>query len=126
MIDKAIAKINAEMQKDPGNAYLEIIGHYLIDRCADDLTAARIAAGDKSLGGAWNAIMSEARKTAKNQTAVLSSEAVFDTVDRYFGIVRDTGKRQSTARSVCGAAEAPAASAAPAAAKVALNLTDFL
>ena len=41
MIDKAIEKINAEMQKDPSDRYMEIVGHYIIDRC-DEALAARI------------------------------------------------------------------------------------
>lgn len=36
MIDKAIEKINAAMQKDPDNRYMEIVGHYIIDRCVDE------------------------------------------------------------------------------------------
>ena len=43
MIEKAIEKINAEMQKDPSDRYMEIIGHYIIDRC-DEALAVKIAA----------------------------------------------------------------------------------
>lgn len=39
-MENAIAKINAEMQKDPDNTYLEIVGHYIIDRCAEPAVTA--------------------------------------------------------------------------------------
>ncbi len=60
MIDQAIAKINAEMQKEPSDRYLEIIGHYLIDRC-DEALAAKIEGG-KTLKGAMEAVVKNAKQ----------------------------------------------------------------
>ena len=65
MIDKAIQKINEEMQKNPTDPYTEIIGHYIIDRCADEFTAAKVAAEGKTLKGAMNAIMEAAKKAKR-------------------------------------------------------------
>lgn len=45
----AIAKINEEMQKDPNNRYLEILGQYIIDRCSEKAVASVIW----SDGGGW-------------------------------------------------------------------------
>lgn len=55
MRDEAIAKINAEMQKNPNDLYTEIIGQYIIDRCSDEAVAAKAAAPRKSLAGAMQA-----------------------------------------------------------------------
>lgn len=89
MIEKAIEKINAEMQKDPNNKYLEIIGHYIIDRCTDDITAARIAAEGKTLKGAMDAVMAKATAARNGNVAVLTHTTVFAAVDSYFKITTD-------------------------------------
>lgn len=88
MIDKAIEKINAEMQKDPANRYMEIIGHYIIDRC-DEALAAKIADG-KTLKDAMEAVVRVARKRQKGNVATLTPDEVFGEVDRFFGLPADT------------------------------------
>lgn len=88
MIEKAIEKINAEMQKDPSNHYVEIIGHYIIDRC-DEALAAKIAEG-KTLKGAMTAVEQRARNVKTGNVAVLTPGEVFDEVDKYFGLTTDT------------------------------------
>lgn len=88
MIDKAIEKINAEMQKDPANRYMEIIGHYIIDRCDEDL-AAKIAGG-KTLKDAMEAVVRKARAVKKGNVAVLEPGEVFGAVDKFLGLPPDT------------------------------------
>lgn len=88
MIDRAIEKINAEMQKDPSNRYMEIIGHYVIDRC-DEALAAKIAEG-KTLKDAMTAVERRAGKAKKGNVAVLTPGEVFGEVDKYFGLPADT------------------------------------
>lgn len=88
MIEKAIEKINAEMQKDPSNRYMEIIGHYIIDRC-DETLAAKIAEG-KTLKGAMTAVEQRARNVKTGNVAVLTPGEVFGEVDKYFGLTTDT------------------------------------
>lgn len=88
MIDKAIEKINAEMQKDPSNRYMEIIGHYVIDRC-DEALAAKIAEG-KTLKDAMTVVERRAQKAKKGNVAVLTPGEVFGEVDKYFGLSADT------------------------------------
>ena len=61
MTDKAIEKINAEMQKDPADQYMEIVGHYVIDRCADEAVAAKVMGKKKTLRGAMDAVMERAK-----------------------------------------------------------------
>ena len=84
-MQKAIEKINAEMQTDPTNEYMEIIGHYIIDRCTNEATAEKILAEDKSLGGVLEEIKEKAREKAINGCAVIRDEDVFGMVDEYFG-----------------------------------------
>lgn len=44
-MEDAIMKINAEMQKDPQNPYLEIVGTYVIDRCGEENTERAVDGG---------------------------------------------------------------------------------
>lgn len=88
MIDQAIEKINAEMQKAPADRYLEILGHYLIDRC-DEALAAKITGG-KTLKDAMTAVERRARRAQKGNVAVLAPDEVFSEVDKYFGLPADS------------------------------------
>lgn len=87
MIDKAIERINAEMQKDPADRYLEILGHYLIDRC-DEALAAKIEGG-KTLKGAMEAVVKKAKPVRKTGMVPFTPGEVFGEVDRYFGLPTD-------------------------------------
>lgn len=95
MIDQAIEKINAEMQKDPDDPYMEIIGHYVIDRC-DEALAAKIADG-KTLKGAMAAVVKKAQSKRNGRTVVpMTPDEVFGEVDKYFGLSADTTARGKT------------------------------
>lgn len=87
MIDQAIAKINNEMQKEPDNPYLEILGHYIIDRC-DETLAAKITGG-KTLKGAMELVLKKARNAKKGNVAVLTPGDVFGEVDKHFELPTD-------------------------------------
>lgn len=120
----AVEKINTEMQKRPDDPYTEIIGHYIIDRCGLDADCEREAAKEKkTLAGAMDAVMAAAKKKAVNGCAVLTPDAVFGEVDRYFGFPADELAQLRAMRSA-GGTPAPAAPAAQAA--VSLDLADFL
>ena len=86
---KAFEKINEEMQKSPDDGYMEILGHYLIDRCADLGGGALIGVEGKTLKGAMDAVMDEAKKKKHGTVAVLSDAEVFGIVDEYFGLKTD-------------------------------------
>lgn len=108
MTDKAIAKINAEMQKDPADRYLEILGHYLIDRC-DEALAAKIEGG-KTLKGAMEAVVKKAKTVKKNGVATLTPGEVFGEVDKYFGLSTDASamwRALGLSSSIAPAAEPP-------------------
>lgn len=85
MKDKAIEKINAEMQKKANDPYTEIVGHYIIDRCLDAACAEKVMADGKTLKGAMDAIMAKARKAKSGNVAVLTPGDVFGAVDEHFG-----------------------------------------
>ena len=97
-------KINAEMQKEPANKYMEIIGHYVLDRCTDETCAAKAADEKKTLKGAMAEIMKEAGKHQHGNVAVLMPADVFGTVDKYFGFKTDEAAQVA---AMSGAAPAP-------------------
>ncbi len=102
MTEQAIVKINEEMQKDADNKYLEILGHYVIDRCEDKLCAEKVIKGTLTLKGAFEEIKKKAKKTAKNGCSVMKDREIFDVVDRYFGFSVDDKQRQKSISSVDG------------------------
>lgn len=124
MIDKAIEKINAEMQKNPSDPYTEIIGHYVIDRCMDETAAAKVCADKKTLKGAMDAVKNRARKTATGGVAVLLPCHVFDEVNKYFGLPLDLAAQQKVMSTAGGAAPIQPVSPEPPA-KVKFDLADF-
>lgn len=89
MRDKAIEKINREMQGRPNDPYVEIIGHYVIDRCTDDITAAKMLKDGKTLAGAMEKVLAEAKRAKNGNVAVLTPAQVFGAVDGYFGLETD-------------------------------------
>lgn len=131
MRQEAIQKINEALQKRPNDTYLEIVAHYIIDRCADGDGAAAAALEDgKTLEGCMGAITKVAQQAARNNVGVVSSLELYDTIDAYFGFTRDEGARQKHAESVCTGGScppAPTAAARPAhRAAALLNFDDFL
>lgn len=119
--EKAVAKINGEMQAEPDNRYLEIIGQYVIDRCTDEATCAQVAAEGKTLQGAMSAVMAKAKKAQRGNVAVLMPGEVFGAVDTYFGMPTD---ERAQLAAMMGAA--PAASVPASRRTVALDFDDFL
>lgn len=86
MIQKAIEKINSEMQKSPNDRQLEVIGQYLIDRCRDEGTAAALLDKGKSLTGFMAELKKEAEKRAVNGFAMIADEEVFRMLRQYYGL----------------------------------------
>lgn len=89
-MEEAIKKINDEMQRDPNNTYMEIIGHYLIDRAtAEPMVAAAINEPKKTLKGAMEKVRAIAGKKKHVGVSVLTHLEVFPAVDDYFGIEKN-------------------------------------
>ncbi|MCD7947524.1 MAG: Cas9 inhibitor AcrIIA9 family protein [Oscillospiraceae bacterium] len=105
--DDAVVAINMEMQKEPNNAYMEIVGQYIIDRCGDDAAAAAVVDGGKTLFGAMAVIEAAARKKKAGNVGVVTDREVFEAVDTYLGIAGDTAVRDRTKAAVDGAAIVP-------------------
>lgn len=120
IIEKAIGKINAEMQKNPDDSYAEIIGQYIIDRCEEQAVADKVAVDGKTLKGAMDAVMSKARAAKKGNVAVLTPATVFGAVDAYFGISTDTAAQYKAIQDGTPAQTPVSAN------KVNLSLEDFL
>ncbi len=120
---EAIKKINAEMQKRADDPYVEIIGHYVIDRCEEEACAALVLADGKTLGGAMQAVTATAQKVKKGNVAVLTQDRVFGEVDKYFGLTTDTRAQQ---RAMMTAPGGGAATEQVEDKKPILDLTDFL
>ena len=97
-------KINTEMQKDPANKYLEIIGHYVLDRCVDEACEKKASDEKKTLAGTMQEILKEAGRKKQGNVAVLLPADVFGTVDKYFGFATDVAAQ---AAAMSGAAPAP-------------------
>jgi len=107
IIEKAIEKINAEMQKKPDDKYLEIIGHYLIDCCTDTRIAEALLAENKTLNGACEAIRAEAKKRAKGGVGILDLFEGLDVVDKYFKLPLNSDVRGAIIRQLYGAVQPP-------------------
>ena len=86
MIQKAIIKINTEMQKAPNDKYLEAVGHHVIDACTTEANAKAVMNEKKTLAGAMAEVKGAARKMATNGVAIMADDDVYAIVDKYFGI----------------------------------------
>lgn len=125
---EAIQKINIEMQKNPTDPYTEIIGHYIIDRCVDDITAAKVMKEDKTLEGAMKAVLDEARKAKNGNVAVLTPSKVFGEVDKYFNFAADLKAQQKALAAAGGGPVQQESQEAPQTEKkkLGLSLADFM
>jgi len=110
--EQAMIKINEEMQKDPDNAYLEILGHYIIDRCGDEQVAQAVLADKKTLKGCVDSIQAAALKKVREkkgvQTVVFTERDFYHEADQYFAIGRDDGARAEHSRPIAERSEAGA------------------
>lgn len=98
--EKAIAKIDAEIEKAKGNRAYEVIGEYLINLLtAHPEAVEKLMDEKKSLAGAYKEMESNARKKAHNGCAVLTDEEGYEIVCDYFGIDYQPGPRLSVVKT---------------------------
>lgn len=84
---RAIAKIDAEIEKEKGNRILEIIGEFLINLVTANPDAAeKLLDEKKNLKGAYEAMRNEARKYQKDGCAVLTDDEGFEVICGYYGL----------------------------------------
>ncbi len=90
--ERAIAKIDAEIEKEKGNRILEIIGEFLINLVtANSDAAAKLLDEKKNLKGAYEAMRNEARKYQKDGCAVLTDDEGFEVICGYYGLEYHSG-----------------------------------
>lgn len=89
MLDKAIKKINDEIEKEK-NPYVKVIGEYLLKVIADNEGAAeKILAADKTIMKSLEAMRKAAEKNKIGNMAMISDEEGFAIVLKYFEIKKE-------------------------------------
>lgn len=125
----AVERINSEMQKNHDDRYTEIVGQYVIDRCAAPEEEKKVT--DKmTLKGAMEAVHELAKKRKNSNhfffgpsVAVLTPGEVFGEVDRYFGFTTDEAAQWRAVGMTAPAVKAAPAGQGPA--RMALDLNDL-
>lgn len=85
MIEKAIEKIKAEMEKDKA-PHIQVVGNYLLKQIEINKTAATaIVKEGKTIKGSVEEMRKEAQKKAVGGCGVLTDAEGFEIVRKYFG-----------------------------------------
>lgn len=86
-MQKAIDKLRAEMDSPKSNAYIKVIGQFLIRHVEGNPTAAeKLSAADKSIAQSLDAMKAEAKKVQSGGMAMLTDAEGFAIVLTYFEI----------------------------------------
>lgn len=89
MLNKAIKKINDEIEKEK-NPYVKVIGEYLLKVIEDNEGAAeKIIAVDKTIMKSLDAMRKAAEKNKVGNMAMISDEEGFAIVLKYFEIKKE-------------------------------------
>lgn len=64
-IEDAIKKINTEIQKEPSNRYMALIGEHIIDNITSEAAAEKVLKKEKTLAKALAGIENQASKQRK-------------------------------------------------------------
>lgn len=84
---KAIEKLQNEMNQNKNNAYIQAIGQFLLQQIEKISNAAEgILGPDKTIKQSLEAMRSEAQKKAVNRFAMFTPEEGYSLVLKYFGI----------------------------------------
>lgn len=95
MIQKAIEKIDKEMEQ--GNGNLKAVANYIIDKLlGSEENAEKILDEKKSLKGCFSEITSKAKKQAENNCAMIDDQTVFAWVREYFGVEESEKKPEGS------------------------------
>ncbi|HCF71976.1 MAG TPA: hypothetical protein DER33_10420 [Syntrophomonas sp.] len=86
MLNQAIKKLKAEMEKD-SNSYVQVVGGFLLQHLqSNPESAEKILADDKSIAKSLDAMRKAAEKKKVGSCAVLTDQEGFEIVLKYFGI----------------------------------------
>lgn len=87
MLEKAKKKLKDEMDKKKQNAYVRVVGQFLINHIeAHPAAAEKIMQKDKTIIGSLDEMRKVAMQRKTDNVAVLSDQEGFDVVLKYFGI----------------------------------------
>ena len=85
MIEKAIEKIKAEMEKDKA-PHIQVVGNYLLNQIEINKAAATaIVKEGKTINGSIEEMRKEAHKKAVGGCGILTDAEGFEIVRKYFG-----------------------------------------
>jgi hypothetical protein len=91
MINKALEKLEAELQKNINNRTIIRVGDYANEQIEkSEANAQAFLDEKKSLQGAIDKMKSEAQKAAVGGCGCLTDEEGFDIVHNYFGFSKET------------------------------------
>lgn len=85
-IDEAIKKINTEIQKEPNNRYLALVGEHIIDRITTEAAAEKVLKAEKTLARALTGIQNRASRQKEGNCAVIEDAVVYGWAREYFGL----------------------------------------
>lgn len=87
MFDQAIQKIKTEMDQSKNDAYIQVIGEFLLQHIeANPAAAEKILTKDKTIAKSIDEMATKARKKAKGNRAILTDAEGYAVVLKYFGI----------------------------------------
>jgi len=87
MLNKAIEKIKAEMDKNKNNSYIQVVGEFLLQHLQDNPSnSEKVVQVGKTIGQSLNEMKKAAEKKKVGNCAVLSDQEGFKVVLEYFGI----------------------------------------
>ncbi|MEK4425143.1 Cas9 inhibitor AcrIIA9 family protein [Solibacillus sp. FSL K6-1523] len=91
MIEQVLAKIKNEMANSKNNAYVQVIGEYLINYVQNNPSSAeKVMDEKKTIVGSLDAMRKEAEKKKQNNCAVLTDQEGFAIVLKYMGLDAET------------------------------------
>ncbi len=111
-IEEAIKKINDEIQKDPANQYIALVGEHIIDQITTEAAAASVLTEDKTLAGALETIRKRLEKQALEQyqassrksncvNVVVPQEDIYSQARDYFGLAEAANSQSSAGKGIC-------------------------
>lgn len=100
-IEDAIKKINTEIQKEPSNRYLALIGEHIIDNITSEAAAEKVLKKEKTLAKALAGIENQASKQKEGNCAVIEDSVVYGWAREYFGLTANPQAPAEEAKGVC-------------------------
>ncbi len=91
-IEDAIKKINTEIQKEPDNRYIALIGEHIIDCITNETAAERVLQEEKTLERALTGIENRAKQQQVKGHAVIESTVVYGWAREYFGLTAEESR----------------------------------